>query len=192
MGIKETLHRKPSLSYDCPHCGERLKSPLMDASTEDTCPHCQQSFTVPGEKEKQTYEAQKAADRAEKQEAETRRLAEREAETRKFRELESRSRSRETAQRKAAAKAFQKAMPAGWLPAALAVIGGAMLFYFAFMYDTSVPTGSSAYGGASRVNNTGLLQNRLIGCITGVCLFVGGIAIDLVTRAMVKIHKDKS
>ena len=42
------------------------------------------------------------------------------------------------------------------------------------------------------MNNLGLLQNRLIGCITGVVLFVGGAAIDLIARAMVKIHEDQS
>ena len=79
-------------------------------------------------------------------------------------------------------------MPAGSLPVVMAIVGGLILFYFAFAYDTSVSTGSSAYGGSSRSHNLGLLQNRLIGCITGVVLFVGGTAIDLITRAMAKIH----
>ena len=186
MSIKDTFHRKPSLSYDCPHCKERLKSPLMNAGTEDTCPYCHQLFTVPGEKKKQEYEVKRAFVQAAKQKAAGTRLAVQRAEDQRIREQQESDEKQALAQQKAASDAFKKAVPAGWPPIVMAVVGGLIFFFFAFLYDTSISSGSS------RVNNLGLLQNRLVGCITGVVLFVGGIAIHSITRAMAKIHKDES
>lgn len=36
------------VSYDCPHCNERLRSPLSDAGSTDYCPGCRCGFVVPG------------------------------------------------------------------------------------------------------------------------------------------------
>ena len=36
------------VGYDCPHCKERLRSPLKDAGTVDSCPNYHVQFTVPG------------------------------------------------------------------------------------------------------------------------------------------------
>jgi len=140
MGIKDTFHRKPSLSYDCPHCGERLKSPLMDAGTEDTCPHCHQTFAVPGENEKQEYEKEKQAHqdkRAAEQDAKYKAQAERRAKERAvdpfFREQQESDEKQAITQRRAASEAFEKACPAGWFPLAMVVVGVLIFFFFAFV-----------------------------------------------------------
>ena len=39
---------KKFVCYRCPHCGERLESPLIEATTDDTCPECGGKFVVPG------------------------------------------------------------------------------------------------------------------------------------------------
>lgn len=36
------------VAYDCPNCGDRLRSPLTDAGKSDSCPNCSASFVVPG------------------------------------------------------------------------------------------------------------------------------------------------
>jgi|GEM_PF-3214522 len=53
------------------------------------------------------------------------------------------------------------------------VIGVLIAGYFFFIYDTSVRAGTTyvpGYGtfGAERVNNMGLMQNRLLGCTAGM------------------------
>jgi len=40
---------RPRLTYNCPSCNERLRSPLDEAGMKDTCPNCSFQFTVPGE-----------------------------------------------------------------------------------------------------------------------------------------------
>jgi len=37
-----------SVKYVCPHCGERLRSPLNEVGHDDSCPVCRRQFTVPG------------------------------------------------------------------------------------------------------------------------------------------------
>jgi uncharacterized Zn finger protein (UPF0148 family) len=44
-----TLLGRHRVAYDCPSCGERLRSPLADAGTTDHCPDCNAEFVVPGE-----------------------------------------------------------------------------------------------------------------------------------------------
>lgn len=39
------------VSYECPHCAGRLKSPIEDAGGTDTCPECSSAFVVPGKDE---------------------------------------------------------------------------------------------------------------------------------------------
>src|SRR5437588_1799169 len=49
--VKKGLFGRYAVSYDCPHCGERLKSSLDDAGKTDTCPNCRFQYSVPGAKE---------------------------------------------------------------------------------------------------------------------------------------------
>ena len=35
------------IKYNCPSCDERLRSPINEAGTTDTCPNCYVQFTVP-------------------------------------------------------------------------------------------------------------------------------------------------
>ena len=54
--VKKTLFG-PLLDYQCPHCSAELKSTLSDAGQNDTCPHCERAFVVPGTVERQQIEA---------------------------------------------------------------------------------------------------------------------------------------
>src|SRR4051794_27303078 len=40
--------RRRNVRYQCPSCGERLRSPLIDAGQKDSCPACNNVFVVPG------------------------------------------------------------------------------------------------------------------------------------------------
>jgi hypothetical protein len=68
----------------------------------------------------------------------------------------------------------------GWC---IIVIGVVIAGYFFFFYDTSVRAGTTyiaGYGtvGAERVNNIGLMQNRLLGCTAGlVGIVIGTIVV---------------
>ncbi len=62
----------------------------------------------------------------------------------------------------------------------LAVLGLIIAGYFFFVYDTTVETESryiTGYGtiGGQRVHNTGLMQNRLLGCVGGLVLTTIGV-----------------
>jgi hypothetical protein len=39
---------RQSVKYECPYCGDRLRSPLREAGNQDRCPTCQRAYTVPG------------------------------------------------------------------------------------------------------------------------------------------------
>ena len=49
--------------YDCPQCGERLRSPLTNAGQRDHCPECRAEFVVPGKD--QLEHLRRETDRAE-------------------------------------------------------------------------------------------------------------------------------
>jgi Zn-finger nucleic acid-binding protein len=49
------------VGYDCPKCGERLRSSLNDAGKVDDCPNCHSRFTVPGSEELQAIRARQQA-----------------------------------------------------------------------------------------------------------------------------------
>ena len=71
----------------------------------------------------------------------------------------------------------------GW---GVIAIGALLAGYFFFIYDTSVHVGTTAvprYGavGVERVNNMGLMQNRLLGCSAGMLTVLIGTII-LVTN----------
>lgn len=51
IDIKKSLLGKLSVAYDCPKCGERLRSTTNQIGEEDSCPTCESTFFVPGEKE---------------------------------------------------------------------------------------------------------------------------------------------
>jgi len=53
--------------YDCPGCGERLRSPLDDVGKNDTCPDCRKGFIVPGAEERATLVCSVQAGRGEMQ-----------------------------------------------------------------------------------------------------------------------------
>ena len=46
--VSQNWFGKHSVKYQCPHCGERLRSPLRDAGRTDNCPACRNRFVVPG------------------------------------------------------------------------------------------------------------------------------------------------
>ena len=50
-----------SVKYSCPHCGERLRSPLGDAGKQDSCPNCNSPFLVPGKDSLERFKAAKEA-----------------------------------------------------------------------------------------------------------------------------------
>ncbi len=56
--IKKGIFGGRSIGYDCPHCSSRLKSPINDAGTSDTCPSCGGGFIVPGKEERDRICAQ--------------------------------------------------------------------------------------------------------------------------------------
>jgi Zn-finger nucleic acid-binding protein len=72
LEIKKHLFGQHTVSYDCPHCGAGLSSPISDAGKADYCPDCRMQFVVPGQKEairiqeEQQLAAQKAQADAEK------------------------------------------------------------------------------------------------------------------------------
>ncbi|MFA5864741.1 MAG: hypothetical protein WC975_08640 [Phycisphaerae bacterium] len=76
--IKKDLVHGEFVVYQCPSCQGQLESPLKDAGTNDTCPMCQKSFTVPGIKElnaKKTEEqARQAREKARVEERERLRI----------------------------------------------------------------------------------------------------------------------
>jgi hypothetical protein len=45
--VRRGLLGNQTISYDCPHCSTRLKSPIDEAGTADTCPRCRAEFVVP-------------------------------------------------------------------------------------------------------------------------------------------------
>ena len=60
--VSKNWFGRDSVKYQCPHCGERLRSPLRDAGKADNCPACRNRFVIPGsEFLKQVSEAQRAA-----------------------------------------------------------------------------------------------------------------------------------
>ena len=48
LEVKKSVLGRYTLSYDCPHCGAGLTSPLNDAGKDDSCPDCEEVFAVPG------------------------------------------------------------------------------------------------------------------------------------------------
>ena len=69
----------------------------------------------------------------------------------------------------------------------LTVFGLVIAGYFFFAYDTTVETEShfiAGYGtvGGERVHNTGLMQNRLLGCIGGLALTAIGVVLVIVPQ----------
>lgn len=75
--VKKTILGKYEVTYDCPGCGQNLKNSLDDAGIQDSCPHCEAVFKVPGLSFKQKMEKE-AADQAE-----AKRLAEEQKEAEK-------------------------------------------------------------------------------------------------------------
>lgn len=49
------------VSYNCPNCNERLRSPLSDAGQTDHCPNCKTNFLVPGSKQLQQIQLEHEA-----------------------------------------------------------------------------------------------------------------------------------
>ncbi len=93
--VRKTIIGKHEVTYDCPECGASLKNDLDDAGKDDTCPHCDCQFKVPGATFKAKLEKEKAEKEAEKAEQERQKEAEkkaaREAERLKAEELTRRS-----------------------------------------------------------------------------------------------------
>jgi len=53
--IKKSLLGKLCVAYDCPECGERLRSTTDKIGEKDSCPTCQTVFLVPGQLEFQRH-----------------------------------------------------------------------------------------------------------------------------------------
>ena len=80
---RETVFGKSEVTYDCPECGQNLKSPLSEAGIQDHCPHCECEFIVPGSEEKKRRTLAIEAERLKEQQAnEAERLREKQAEKR--------------------------------------------------------------------------------------------------------------
>lgn len=66
------------------------------------------------------------------------------------------------------------------------IIAAAVIFFFAAIFDTSVEVPHSEFMGYSfggdRVNNLGLMQDRLIGIVVGSVLLLGGFLSFLVHK----------
>lgn len=60
---RRTIFGKYEVTYDCPECGASLKNDLDDAGKDDTCPHCDCEFKVPGLSFKEKLEKEKAEKR---------------------------------------------------------------------------------------------------------------------------------
>jgi uncharacterized membrane protein YdbT with pleckstrin-like domain len=75
--VRKTIIGKHEVTYDCPECGASLKNDLDDAGKNDTCPHCDCQFKVPGATFKAKLEKEKAEKEAEKAEQERQKEAER-------------------------------------------------------------------------------------------------------------------
>jgi len=56
--LKKSLFGKYSISYACPHCDERLSSPIGETGKNDSCPNCNMGFIVPGSEERCKLERQ--------------------------------------------------------------------------------------------------------------------------------------
>ncbi len=59
--VTKTVLGRHDVHYRCPKCGERLKSPLSDAGTTDSCPDCGTRFVVPGADDRQSISHKKQA-----------------------------------------------------------------------------------------------------------------------------------
>lgn len=102
--IKKTMFGGYRVTYDCLACGEKLRSPLDAAGTQDSCPNCNIIFVVPGAKEREELKRTKDAEQEHKRQvgernrqlgeqrqrekAEARMRAQEEAELRRQRELQ--------------------------------------------------------------------------------------------------------
>ncbi|WP_430452243.1 hypothetical protein [Rhodopirellula europaea] len=78
--IRKNIFGRYEVKFNCPKCGVRLTSSLMEAGDVDTCPDCATRFRVPGIEQRKQHEEQLAKDKAAKEEsqrlaAEERRLA---------------------------------------------------------------------------------------------------------------------
>jgi len=78
VSIKKNWRGAYVVSYDCPRCGERLKSPIEDAGKRDQCPDCEAVFVVPGASERERLKTMEAHQQQQLQAAEARRLEDRE------------------------------------------------------------------------------------------------------------------
>ena len=147
---------------------------------------------------KEAAETKAAAVRREIQEAalkkeqESKRLAEEQSRLEHERRAEAEKQEQDKLRNERQKKAFQfgiqvvgvviAAAAALWLAVTnfghfLASIGVITTVYYFFNFDTSVPT-----AGGQRIHNLGLLQDRQLGCIVGVALFVVGEVIGLAKK----------
>ena len=74
------------VKYSCPHCRERLKSPLTDAGKTDSCANCRRQFVVPGKTDLQRERLRQEEETKQKQAALA--VAERTAKLDKARKLQ--------------------------------------------------------------------------------------------------------
>ncbi len=65
--VKKNLLGKYEIKFDCPKCGIRLTSPLLDAGEVDDCPECRTKFRVPGKQQREVYEGKLEKEKAEKE-----------------------------------------------------------------------------------------------------------------------------
>ena len=62
IDITKSVFGNYRVGYDCPVCGERLRSPISDAGTQDVCPNCNIQYVVPGTKERDQLNREKQAE----------------------------------------------------------------------------------------------------------------------------------
>jgi uncharacterized Zn finger protein (UPF0148 family) len=203
MTIKKNMIGGHHLSYTCPKCGDALRSPLTEAGSEQTCPQCGTTHTVPGKEQvakfllakKQQKEKEEAAREAELQ----RREAAHEKQRREWRggfpmtNLTDEERRADTKRQAMAAQRQRDNLVDGMISLAACVcsVGAGCLFYFAFVYKVMVTvTVPTAVGNStSHVVNLGLLQNRLIGCHVGIALMCTGLILLGLTAILFAVRK---
>src|SRR5688572_25721399 len=60
---------RDTVIYACASCGAELRSPLMEAGTDQRCPECQTSHTVPGQAERIERDAQRLREQQRQEQA---------------------------------------------------------------------------------------------------------------------------
>ena len=160
------------VQYECPHCEEALSSELVDAGSDDTCPHCGGSFVVPGTPERERLAAEQAAKQEERRrlaaEQAAKEAAQEAVHTENVRQAKIMRQRVVEQSKQQARRQHRQSLGALVIGVPLAVLGGCIGAFFLFAYPVTAPESDTL--------NLGLLNDRLCGVVVGASVaMVGGV-----------------